>query len=351
MKFLRLQRGFFDVGKIEKELSDLEITTADQNIWNDKNKAEELFKKKSDIEYRLNKFKDLKNRTEENKQLYNLAKAENDNELLNDILAELENIKDSLESFKIELMFSGEADINDCFIEINTGVGGVDASDFSEMLLKMYTKWCEKKGFKCNIVEIDRGDVAGIKSAVLEVHTRNAYGLLKNESGIHRLVRISPFNAAGKRQTSFSSVNVYPILDDKINIEINEKDIRIDTYRSSGAGGQHVNTTDSAVRITHIPTNIVVQCQNQRSQHQNKDEAMKMLKSKLYEIELKKREDEKSKENQSKVDNGWGNQARNYVLNPYKLVKDVRTGYETWNTDAMLNGELLDDFIKSFYLS
>ena len=294
-------------------------------------------------------MKSLKNKFNDNKDLYELAKEENNLDIFNDILKELENLSKELEEFRIENLFTGEADANDCFLEINTGVGGVDACDFSEMLLNMYIKWAEKKKIKYEIVEVDKDDVAGIKSAIIKIKTKNAYGLLKNERGIHRLVRQSPFNSAGKRQTSFTSIDVYPVVDDKINIEINEKDLKIEVCRASGAGGQHVNKTDSAVRILHIPTGIAVECQEQRSQHQNKEEAMKMLKSKLYQIELKKKEEEKLQNSISKGDNGWGSQVRNYVLHPYKLVKDLRTGYETSNTNAMLNGELLDDFIQSFY--
>lgn len=294
-------------------------------------------------------MKSLKNKFNDNKDLYELAKEENNLDIFNDILKELENLSKELEEFRIENLFTGEADANDCFLEINTGVGGVDACDFSEMLLNMYIKWAEKKKIKYEIVEVDKDDVAGIKSAIIKIKTKNAYGLLKNERGIHRLVRQSPFNSAGKRQTSFTSIDVYPVIDDKINIEINEKDLKIDVCRASGAGGQHVNKTDSAVRILHIPTGIAVECQEQRSQHQNKEEAMKMLKSKLYQIELKKKEEEKLQNSISKGDNGWGSQVRNYVLHPYKLVKDLRTGYETSNTNAMLNGELLDNFIQSFY--
>lgn len=294
-------------------------------------------------------MKSLKNKFNDNKDLYELAKEENNLDIFNDILKELEILSKELEEFRIENLFTGEADANDCFLEINTGVGGVDACDFSEMLLNMYIKWAEKKKIKYEIVEVDKDDVAGIKSAIIKIKAKNAYGLLKNERGIHRLVRQSPFNSAGKRQTSFTSIDVYPVVDDKINIEINEKDLKIDVCRASGAGGQHVNKTDSAVRILHIPTGIAVECQEQRSQHQNKEEAMKMLKSKLYQIELKKKEEEKLQNSISKGDNGWGSQVRNYVLHPYKLVKDLRTGYETSNTNAMLNGELLDDFIQSFY--
>ena len=294
-------------------------------------------------------MKSLKNKFNDNKDLYELAKEENNLDIFNDILKDLENLNKELEEFRIENLFTGEADANDCFLEINTGVGGVDACDFSEMLLNMYIKWAEKKKIKYEIVEVDKDDVAGIKSGIIKIKTKNAYGLLKNERGIHRLVRQSPFNSAGKRQTSFTSIDVYPVVDDKINIEINEKDLKIDVCRASGAGGQHVNKTDSAVRILHIPTGIAVECQEQRSQHQNKEEAMKMLKSKLYQIELKKKEEEKLQNSISKGDNGWGSQVRNYVLHPYKLVKDLRTGCETSNTNAMLNGELLDDFIQSFY--
>ena len=294
-------------------------------------------------------MKSLKSKFNDNKDLYELAKEENNLDIFNDILKELENLSKELEEFRIENLFTGEADANDCFLEINTGVGGVDACDFSEMLLNMYIKWAEKKKIKYEIVEVDKDDVAGIKSGIIKIKTKNAYGLLKNERGIHRLVRQSPFNSAGKRQTSFTSIDVYPVVDDKINIEINEKDLKIEVCRASGAGGQHVNKTDSAVRILHIPTGIAVECQEQRSQHQNKEEAMKMLKSKLYQIELKKKEEEKLQNSISKGDNGWGSQVRNYVLHPYKLVKDLRTGCETSNTNAMLNGELLDDFIQSFY--
>lgn len=294
-------------------------------------------------------MKSLKNKFNDSKDLYELAKEENNLDIFNDILKELEILSKELEEFRIENLFTGEADGNDCFLEINTGVGGVDACDFSEMLLNMYIKWAEKKKIKYEIVEVDKDDVAGIKSAIIKIKTKNAYGLLKNERGIHRLVRQSPFNSAGKRQTSFTSIDIYPVVDDKINIEINEKDLKIEVCRASGAGGQHVNKTDSAVRILHIPTGIAVECQEQRSQHQNKEEAMKMLKSKLYQIELKKKEEEKLQNSISKGDNGWGSQVRNYVLHPYKLVKDLRTGCETSNTNAMLNGELLDDFIQSFY--
>lgn len=349
MKTWFLSGGFFDIPNLKNQYLELEKEANNENIWNNREKAEEILKNKSSLEYIINKYESLSQKLSDNLELYNLAKDENNNEIILEILNELKVLNDEVEEFRIENLFTGEADGNDCFIEINTGVGGVDACDFSEMLLNMYIKWAEKKKIKYEIVEIDKDDVAGIKSGIIKIKTKNAYGLLKNEKGIHRLVRQSPFNSAGKRQTSFTSVDVYPVVDDKINIEINEKDLKIEVCRASGAGGQHINKTDSAVRILHIPTGIVAECQEQRSQHQNKEEAMKMLKSKLYQIELKKREDEKNQNNLEKGDNGWGSQVRNYVLHPYKLIKDLRTGYETGNTTAMLNGELLDDVIKSFY--
>ena len=244
-------------------------------------------------------------------------------------------------------MFTESDDKNDCFLEINTGVGGTDACDFSNMLLNMYLKWCKNNNFSVNIINLQDGDEAGITNVVLQISGINAFGWLKNESGVHRLVRISPYNANGKRQTSFSSVWVYPVVNNEIKIEINENDLKIDTYRSSGAGGQHINKTDSAVRITHLPTKIVVQCQTQRSQHQNKEEAMRLLKSRLYELDRQKQQEEKDKLNNKKTNNGWGYQVRNYVLRPYQLVKDLRSNYEVNNFEKMLNGDYLTDFMKS----
>ncbi len=327
----------------------MENKTTVADFWDNKAEAEKILKEKSDLEYKINKIQTLCSEFKDNKDLYELAKEENNIEILADISQNLKALQKELEDFRIESLFNGEADANDCFLEINTGVGGVDACDFSEILLNMYIKWAEKKNIKYEIIEINKDDVAGIKSGIIKIKTRNAYGLLKNERGIHRLVRQSPFNSASKRQTSFTSVDVYPVVDDTINIEINEKDLKIEVCRASGAGGQHVNKTDSAVRILHIPTGIATECQEQRSQHQNKEEAMRMLKSKLYQLELKKKEEQKMQNNLAKGDNGWGSQVRNYVLHPYKLVKDLRTGYETSNANAMLNGELLDDFIQSFY--
>ena len=278
---------------------------------------------------------------------YNELIVLNDDTMNTEINKNLKVLKNNVEVFEIDSMFKDKDDKKDCFLEINTGVGGTDACDFSNMLLNMYLKWCKDNNFVTNIINIQDGEEAGITNAIIQIKGANAFGWLKNESGIHRLVRISPYNANGKRQTSFSSVWVYPVVDDNIKIDISENDLKIDTYRSSGAGGQHINKTDSAVRITHLPTKIVVQCQTQRSQHQNKEEAMRLLKARLYELERQKQENEKEAENSKKTNNGWGYQVRNYVLNPYQLVKDLRSNYEVNNFEKMLNGDYLTDFIKS----
>ena len=291
------------------------------------------------------KYTNLQDKVEYYNELIELSKE--DKQLDIDINKELKILKTNIEDFEIESMFTENDDKNDCFLEINTGVGGTDACDFSNMLLNMYLKWCKNNNFSVNIINLQDGDEAGITNAVLQISGINAFGWLKNESGVHRLVRISPYNANGKRQTSFSSVWVYPVVNNEIKIEINENDLKIDTYRSSGAGGQHINKTDSAVRITHLPTKIVVQCQTQRSQHQNKEEAMRLLKSRLYELDRQKQQEEKDKLNNKKTNNGWGYQVRNYVLHPYQLVKDLRSNYEVNNFEKMLNGDYLTDFMKS----
>lgn len=291
------------------------------------------------------KYTNLQDKVEYYNELIELSKE--DEQLDFDINKELKILKSSIEDFEIESMFTESDDKNDCFLEINTGVGGTDACDFSNMLLNMYLKWCKNNNFSVNIINLQDGDEAGITNAVLQISGINAFGWLKNESGVHRLVRISPYNANGKRQTSFSSVWVYPVVNNEIKIEINENDLKIDTYRSSGAGGQHINKTDSAVRITHLPTKIIVQCQTQRSQHQNKEEAIRLLKSRLYELDRQKQQEEKDKLNNKKTNNGWGYQVRNYVLHPYQLVKDLRSNYEVNNFEKMLNGDYLTDFMKS----
>lgn len=278
--------------------------------------------------------------------LASLAESENDDSMLNDVEKQLQKLQATAEKFEIECLLSGEADSNNCFLEINAGAGGTESHDWSSMMMRMYLRFAERMGFKTEIINIIQGEEAGIKSCAIKIIGHNAYGWLKTESGVHRLVRISPFNAAGKRMTSFASAWVYPEIDDDINIEVEEKDLRIDTYRSSGAGGQHVNTTDSAVRITHIPTGIAVACQSDRSQHKNRAEAMKMLKARLYEIELKKREEAANAENATKTEIGWGHQIRSYVLQPYQMVKDLRTDVETSDTQGVLDGDL-ERFVSS----
>ncbi|MFT5702657.1 MAG: peptide chain release factor 2 [Rickettsiales bacterium] len=301
---------------------------------------------KSIAENLLKDFESLKQELKDNVELLEIAENENDSEIISEVEKSLEQLKVKSGQNKVEALFSGDADQNDCFIEINSGVGGSDACDFASMLLRMYLRWAERHNFKTELVHCLDGDEAGIKSATIKVMGRGAYGWAKTESGVHRLVRISPFNANGKRQTSFASIWVYPIVDDSINIEIIDKDLRIDTFRASGAGGQHVNKTDSAVRITHLPTNIVVGCQTDRSQIKNRAEAMKMLKSRMYEAEIRKREEEQSKINAGKTDNGWGHQIRSYVMQPYQMVKDLRTGYEVGNYQSVLDGDL-DGFIMA----
>ncbi len=272
--------------------------------------------------------------------LAELAEEEGDSTTLLEAEKELERVSDAFKTLETESLFSGEADGNDCFLEIHSGAGGTESQDWALMLLRMYLRWAERRGFKTEMVDEQDGEEAGIKSASVKITGYNAYGWAKTESGVHRLVRISPFDSQSRRHTSFSSVWVTPVVDDTINIVIEEKDLRIDTYRASGAGGQHVNRTDSAVRITHLPTNTVVQCQSGRSQHKNKAEAMSMLKSRLYELELQARENTAQSLNAQKTDNAWGHQIRSYVLHPYQLVKDLRTAHETGNTQAVLDGDL-----------
>jgi peptide chain release factor 2 len=278
--------------------------------------------------------------------LVELAEAEGDAAALAEGRALLSALQERARQLELESLLSGEADGNDCYLEINAGAGGTEAQDWAEMLSRMYTRWAEKKGYKVQYLEESAGDGAGIKSATFLISGHNAYGWLKTESGVHRLVRISPFDSNARRHTSFSSVWVYPVVDENIDIVINEKDCRIDTYRSSGAGGQHVNKTDSAVRITHLPTNIAVACQNERSQHQNRAKAWEMLKARLYEMELQKREAKASAQEAAKTDIGWGHQIRSYVLQPYQLVKDLRTDVETSDTSGVLDGDL-DKFMAA----
>jgi peptide chain release factor 2 len=339
-------RGAFDPRKLQSQLEELNKIAEDPTLWDNKEKAQKILKEKSIIEEKINKFKNLKNLLNDNLSYLELAEIENDSQLLSDVENNLNSLKKLSDNFEIECLFSAENDINNCFVDINAGAGGTDSCDFALMLLRMYERFANIRGFKCEIIDILDGEEAGIRSAILKISGRYAFGWLKNEIGIHRLVRISPFNSNGKRQTSFASMWAYPEIDDEINIEIQEKDLRIDTFRASGAGGQHVNKTDSAVRITHLPTNIAVQCQSDRSQIRNRAEALKMLKSKLYELEANKKKEALDVKENSKSDNSFGHQIRSYVLHPYQLVKDLRTDYETGNIQAVLDGEI-EGFIKA----
>ncbi len=290
--------------------------------------------------------KELKNLED----LHTLGNEEKNEEIINDCELKISQLFKDIKKLEVDCFLSGENDTLNIYLEIHAGAGGTESQDWAEMLRRMYLKWFDKKKYSYEVISEHRGEEAGIKSSTLKVSGSNLYGLMKNESGVHRLVRISPFDSGARRHTSFASVWVYPVVDEDISVEINENDLRIDTYRSSGAGGQHVNTTDSAVRITHLPTKIVVQCQNERSQHKNKDTCFKMLKARLYEHELQKREQENQKETNLKTDIGWGHQIRSYVLQPYQLVKDLRNKTENTNPDAVLNGDI-DSFIEAGVLN
>lgn len=294
----------------------------------------------------IGSWKSIKTETMDAVELFEMAELEGDDDLIKEVEASLKKLAAKAKDKEIAALLSGEADANDCYIEIHAGAGGTESQDWADMLFRMYRRWAEAKGHKVETVQYTAGEEAGIKSATLVIKGETAYGWAKTESGVHRLVRISPFDSNARRHTSFASVWVYPVIDDSFEIDINEKDLRIDTYRSSGAGGQHVNTTDSAVRITHEPTNIVVQCQSERSQHKNRASAMSMLKARLYEKELQEREDAASAVNATKSDIGWGHQIRSYVLQPYQMVKDLRTGVESTQPSNVLDGAL-DPFMAA----
>lgn len=336
--------GIFDWDNALKRLDELNSLCEDPDLWNYKSKAQKLLKEKTYLENSINASKKLEVDLEDNIGLIILGKEEDDEQTVKEAENSLIDLAEKIRKQKTEFLFSGEADVNNCFLEIHAGAGGTESQDWVEMLLRMYLRWSEMHDFKYSFVNKISGEEAGLKSVAVKISGHNAYGWCKTESGVHRLVRISPFDSNSRRHTSFASVWVYPEVDDTIEIEIEEKDLRVDTFRASGAGGQHVNKTDSAIRITHIPTNIVVQCQDSRSQHRNRAEAMNMLKARLYELELQKQEEEKNAENKEKKEIGWGHQIRSYVLHPYQMIKDLRTNYETSNTSAVLNGDL-DDFI------
>jgi peptide chain release factor 2 len=309
-------------------------------LWNDAKKAQAVNRERSHLEEVINGYRALDKQYQDSLALAELGDEAKDNAALAEAENELARIAEKLSALELESLLSGEADANDCFMEIHPGAGGTESQDWAAMLLRMYMRWAEKSGFKVELVDELPGEEAGIKSATIKVSGHNAYGWAKTESGVHRLVRISPFDSNARRHTSFASVWVYPVIDDTIEIEVDMKDIQVDTMRSGGAGGQHVNKTESAVRFTHMPTGIVVKCQSSRSQHQNRAEAMQMLRARLYEMELRAREEKATALNATKTDNAWGHQIRSYVLHPYQMVKDLRTGEETSDTSGVLDGNL-----------
>ncbi|AQU87719.1 peptide chain release factor 2 [Komagataeibacter nataicola] len=336
----------FDWDVAIDRLAELNNRAEDPDLWNDSDAAQKLMRERTMLANQIEGVQRLEADVNDTIELVELAEMEGDESVVAEALGTLRALAEEAKRRETESLLSGEADSNDCYLEVNAGAGGTEAQDWAEMLLRMYTRWAEQHGYKVTMMESSEGEQAGIKSATIQVTGPNAYGWLKTEAGVHRLVRISPFDAAARRQTSFASVWVYPVVDDSIEIEINEADLRVDTFRASGAGGQHVNKTESAIRITHIPTGIVVACQTDRSQHRNRATAMTMLKARMYEQELQKREAAAAQTEASKTDIGWGHQIRSYVLAPYQLVKDLRTNVEKTNPDAILDGDI-DDFMAA----
>lgn len=339
--------GFFDAPKKQAELEKLEKQISEPDFWNDQEWAQKIVQQRSRIEKALQQQRDFETGVSDAEVLFEFAQSDADS--AKELATLIEKLDKQVSEAEIESLLSGETDANNAICSIQAGAGGTDAQDFAQMLLRMYLRWAERKGFKVEVLDEQPGSEAGIKSATFRVEGDYAYGLLATEAGVHRLVRISPFNSGGSRETSFASFFVSPEIDENIEVNIEDKDLRIDTYRSSGAGGQHVNVTDSAVRITHLPTNIVVTCQNQRSQLQNRAVAMQVLRSKLYELELEKRRADTADLEATKMDISFGSQIRNYVLHPYRLVKDTRTKFELTDVDAVLDGQI-DEFIKEYLL-
>jgi peptide chain release factor 2 len=337
---LALLRRFLDWDRALKRLGELNAKVEDQALWNDPKAAQEVMRERRRLEEAIAATRAIESELNDTVELMEMAEAEGDEAMVDEGAAALAKLAIRAERDKVAALLAGEADSNNTYVEVNSGAGGTESQDWAEMLSRMYTRWAERRGMKVELIDYHAGEQAGIKSATYLLKGENAYGYAKTESGVHRLVRISPYDSNARRHTSFASVWVYPEVDDDIEIEVNESELRIDTYRASGAGGQHINTTDSAVRITHIPTNIVVQCQNQRSQHKNRAEAMKQLRARLYEAELQKREVEANANAAAKTDIGWGHQIRSYVLQPYQLVKDLRTGVISTSPSDVLDGDL-----------
>ena len=337
---LALLRRFLDWDRALRRLDELNARVEDPNLWNDAKQAQDVMRERRRLDEAIAATRAIESELKDNVELIEMAEAEGDAAMADDATAALAQLAARAEQDKVKALLAGEADANDTYIEINSGAGGTESNDWALMLQRMYQRWAERHGLKVELVDQHSGEQAGIKSATMLVKGENAYGYAKTESGVHRLVRISPYDSSARRHTSFASVWVYPVVDENIDVEINESELRIDTYRASGAGGQHINTTDSAVRITHLPTGIVVQCQNQRSQHKNRAEAYNQLRARLYEAELQKREAEANATAASKTDIGWGHQIRSYVLQPYQLVKDLRTGVTSTAPGDVLDGDL-----------
>jgi len=337
--------GIFDYDAKKERLEEVNAELEQPDVWNEPERAQALGKERSSLEAIVNTLDQMNQGLEDVQGLLDLAVEADDEETFNEALAELDVLEGKLGELEFRRMFSGEYDSADCYIDLQAGSGGTEAQDWASMLMRMYLRWAEARGFKTEIIEESEGEVAGIKSVTIRVSGDYAFGWLRTETGVHRLVRKSPFDSGGRRHTSFSSAFIYPEVDDDIDIDINPADLRIDVYRASGAGGQHVNRTESAVRITHVPTGTVTQCQNDRSQHKNKDQAMKQMKAKLYELEMQKKNAEKQMLEDNKSDIGWGSQIRSYVLDDSR-IKDLRTGVETRNTQAVLDGDL-DRFIEA----
>ncbi|NLS12251.1 peptide chain release factor 2 [Vibrio sp. SM6] len=338
-------RGYLDYDAKKERLEEVNAELEQPDVWNEPERAQALGRERASLEAVVETIDQLEQGVDDVEGLLELAVEAEDQETFDEIEPELAELEEKLAQLEFRRMFSGAHDSSDCYIDLQAGSGGTEAQDWTSMLLRMYLRWAEAKGFKSEVIEVSEGDVAGLKSATVRISGEYAYGWLRTETGVHRLVRKSPFDSGGRRHTSFASAFVYPEIDDNIQIDINPADLRIDVYRASGAGGQHVNTTESAVRITHVPTNTVVQCQNDRSQHKNKDQAMKQLRAKLFELELQKQNAEKQANEDAKSDIGWGSQIRSYVLDDSR-IKDLRTGVENRNTQAVLDGDL-DKFIEA----
>jgi peptide chain release factor 2 len=338
--------GIFDWDNALRRRDELDALTEDPSLWNDAEKAQALMRERQHLASAIDGQRAMEQGLKDALELAELAEAEDDAATLDSIEAELADLKLRIDKAALESLLSGEADPNNAYLQVNAGAGGTESQDWAEMLLRMYLRWAEQHGYKTEWIEESAGEEAGIKSATVKILGHNAYGWLKTESGIHRLVRISPYDSAARRHTSFASVWVSPEIDDSIEIAIDDKDLKVDTYRASGAGGQHVNRTESAIRITHLPTGVVAACQNDRSQHKNRATAMNMLKAKLYELELQKRREAQDATEATKSDIGFGHQIRSYVLHPYKMVKDLRTGTESGNPTAVLDGDL-DTFLEA----